>query len=296
MFLYDGEKRIKKYIKRFPSQQSGGIIMRGVILAGGKGLRLYPLTKVTNKHLLPVGKEPMIYNPVRKMIEAGIGDILIVTSTEQMGDIVNLLGSGAEFGCSFTYKVQETAAGIAHALSLAESFAAGGKILVILADNVTTGSLKGHVADFASQGGGAKVLLRTVDDPSRYGVALIEGSKVLDIEEKPRFPKSNYAVAGYYLYDASVFDIIRALKPSGRGEYEITDVNNEYIRRGSLTCSFLDGSWTDAGTFESLLYANQLFIQQEGSPGSAFVSASQLQQMISFHKEKITELQKHLPQ
>src|SRR3989338_4386421 len=184
--------------------------MKGVILAGGRGIRLYPLTKVTNKHLLPVGKEPMIYNPIKKLIECGINDILIVTSTEQMGSIVNLLGSGAEFGCDFTYKVQEDALGIAHALSLAENFVGQDKFVVILGDNITTATIASYVQNFALQSQGAKVLLKK-------------------IEEKPIIPKSNFAVIGYYMYDAEVFNIIRNLTPSARGEFEITDVNNEYI-------------------------------------------------------------------
>lgn len=268
--------------------------MKGVILAGGKGLRLYPLTKVTNKHLLPVGREPMIFNPVRKMIEAGIKDILIITSTEQMGSIVNLLGSGAELNCNFTYKVQEKPEGIAHALSLAEDFAAKSKIVVILGDNITTGSIKNHVAGFATQEKGAKVLIKKVESPSRFGVAAIDEQHVLEIEEKPEHPKSNFAVVGYYMYDSKVFDIIRNLKPSARGEYEITDVNNEYIRRGELTYDFLEGKWTDAGTFESLLYANQLFLKSEDQlVNNTKVSEEQLKEMVRSFEEKISELKKH---
>jgi glucose-1-phosphate thymidylyltransferase len=267
--------------------------LKGVILAGGKGLRLYPLTKVTNKHLLPVGREPMIYNPVRKLIEAGINDILIITSTEQMGDIVNLLGSGAELGCSFTYKVQESPLGIAHALSLAKNFVNGERIVVILGDNVTTASLKPFVDKFALQPKGAKILLRRVEDPSRYGVAAIDEQHVLEIEEKPHHPKSNFAVIGYYMYDPSVFEIINNLGPSGRGEFEITDVNNEFIRRGELTYDTLGGEWTDAGTFESLLYANQLFLQTT-SATSAKVTTDQIQEMTHALEGKLRELKKHL--
>ena len=269
--------------------------MKGVILAGGKGLRLYPLTKVTNKHLLPVGREPMIYNPLRKLIEAGIKDILIVTSTDQMGSIVNLLGSGAEFDCNLTYKVQEKPAGIAQALSLAEDFAHGKKIVVILGDNITTGSIKPYVDEFKQQQKGAKVLLKKVNDPHRYGVAAIDESQVIEIEEKPHHPKSNFAVVGYYMYDGSVFDVMRSLNPSDRGEYEITDVNNEYIRRGELTYGFLEGEWTDAGTFESLLLANQLFLNDSPQQVQAKVSTAQLQEMISSFEEKIQELKKHFP-
>ncbi|MBT5420300.1 MAG: NTP transferase domain-containing protein, partial [Candidatus Cloacimonetes bacterium] len=220
--------------------------MKGVILAGGKGLRLYPLTKVTNKHLLPVGREPMILNPIRKLLEAGIKDILVITSTEHMGHLVNLLGSGQEYKANFTYKVQESALGIAHALSLAENFANDDKIVVILGDNITSGSLVPYVQKFMQQEKGAKVLLKKVEDPTRFGVAAIDEQHVLEIEEKPDQPKSNFAVIGYYMYDSNVFEIIKNMKPSARGEYEITDVNNEYIRRGELTYDFLDADWTDA--------------------------------------------------
>jgi len=271
--------------------------MKGVILAGGKGLRLYPLTKVTNKHLLPVGKEPMIYNPIRKLIECGISDILIVSDAEQMGSIVNLLGSGAEFGCSFTYKAQEAPLGIAHALSLAENFAQGDKIVVILGDNVTTASIKIFVEKFARQEKGAKILLRKVDNPSRYGIAAIDEREVLAIEEKPSAPKSSFAVIGYYMYDSKVFDIIRNMKKSARGEYEITDVNNAYADIKELTYDFLEGEWTDAGTFESLLYANELFLKSgdvDSSGISAKVSPAQIKDMIEFHKKKISELERYL--
>lgn len=232
--------------------------MKGVILAGGKGTRLYPLTKVTNKHLLPIGKEPMIYNPIRKMVEVGIKEILIVTSTEHLGDIVNLLGSGKEFNCDFTYKVQEEAKGIAHALSLAENFANRAKILVILGDNITTANLNPYVKKFEEQEKGAKVLLKKVGRPEVFGIAAIDEKQVINIEEKPENPKSDYAVIGYYMYDDQVFDIIRNIKPSDRGEYEITSVNNEYIYMDQLTYDILVGEWIDAGTFESYLYANEM--------------------------------------
>ncbi len=232
--------------------------MKGVILAGGKGTRLYPLTKVTNKHLLPVGREPMIFNPIRVMVEAGITDVLIVTSTEHMGDIVNQLGSGKEFGCEFTYRVQEEARGIAHALALAENFAGGEKIVVILGDNVTSGSIKEHVDEFRDMDKGAKVLLKKVGDPERYGVAAIDEKHIIEIEEKPKKPKSEFAVIGYYMYDSKVFDIIKGLEPSARGEYEITSVNNAYVKLGELTYGILEADWTDAGTFESWQHANQM--------------------------------------
>jgi glucose-1-phosphate thymidylyltransferase len=235
--------------------------MKGVVLAGGKGTRLDPLTKVTNKHLLPVGREPMIYNPIRKMLDVGITEILIVTSTEHIGDIVNLLGSGKEFNCNFTYKVQEEALGIAHALSLAETFANGERILVILGDNITNSDLTPYVRSFKEQEAGAKVLLKRVGEPERYGIAAIDEKQVIEIEEKPEKPKSDHAVVGYYMYDDQVFDIIRGLERSERGEYEITAVNNEYIKRKQLTYDTLEGDWTDAGTFESYLYANQMMMK-----------------------------------
>jgi len=235
--------------------------MKGIILAGGKGNRLFPLTKVINKHLLPVGREPMIYNPIKKLIEAGIKEILIVTSTEHMGGIVNALGSGKQFGCEFTYKVQEESKGIADALRLAESFANNEKLVVILGDNVTTASIKPYVDSFRKQEKGAKVLLKKVNDPTRFGIAAIDEQQIIEIDEKPNKPKSDYAVIGYYMYDKKVFDIIRKLKPSARGEYEITDVNNEYIKLKELTYDILEGDWTDAGTFESLNYANKLFFK-----------------------------------
>ena len=269
--------------------------MKGVILAGGKGLRLYPLTKVTNEHLLPVGREPMILNPIRKLLEAGVKDILIITSTEHMGHLVNLLGSGQEFGANFTYKVQESALGIAHALSLAENFANSDKVVVILGDNITSGSLVPYVQKFMQQEKGAKVLLKKVEDPTRFGVAAIDEQHVLEIEEKPDQPKSNFAVIGYYMYDPNVFNIIKNMKPSARGEYEITDVNNEYIRRGELTYDFLDADWTDAGTFNSLLVANRMILKTlEEGQGSKRVSDDQLKGMIEDKTKKIQELEKHL--
>ncbi len=269
--------------------------MKGVILAGGKGLRLYPLTKVTNKHLLPVGREPMILNPIRKLLEAGIKDILVITSTEHMGDIVNLLGSGAEYGANFTYKVQESASGIAHALSLAEGFAAKDSIVVILGDNITTGTIAPYIAKFKEQKKGAKVLLKRVGDPTRFGIAAIDEKQVIEIEEKPQKPKSDFAVIGYYMYDPYVFDVIRTMKPSARGEYEITDVNNAYIKRGQLTYDFLEGDWTDAGTFESLAFANELVLKHEPAKDEdvTHVSEKQLHEMIKEKEKTIKELKKY---
>lgn len=235
--------------------------MRGIILAGGKGERLYPLTKVTNKHLLPVGTEPMIFNPIKQLASAGIGEILVVTSTEHMGDIVNLLGSGEQFGVDFTYKVQETAGGIAHALRLGEHFANGEKIVVALADNIAVRSIKPYVDNFRKQKKGARVLLKEVSDPRSYGIAALDEQKIIEIEEKPGSPKTNFAVIGYYMYDEKVFDFIRQQKPSARGEFEISDVNNEYIKRGEMEYDILEGDWADAGTFESLQIANRMLLE-----------------------------------
>jgi glucose-1-phosphate thymidylyltransferase len=236
--------------------------LRGVVLAGGTGSRLMPLTKVTNKHLLPVGKKPMIYYPIEKLRAVGIEEILIVTGLEHMGEVVNLLGSGVGFGCRFTYKVQDQAGGIAQALALAENFAQRQPIVVILGDNIFEDSLKKYSEKFLAQKKGARILLKQVPSPKRFGVAQIEGDKVIGIEEKPENPKSDYAVTGIYFYDDSVFDIIRTLKPSARGEFEITHVNDAYIRKGSLAFDILDGWWTDAGTFESLSLANELVVEK----------------------------------
>jgi glucose-1-phosphate thymidylyltransferase len=235
-----------------------GAEMKGIILAGGTGSRLFPLTKVTNKHLLPVGREPMIFHPVRKLTTAGIEEILVVTGVEHMGDVVTLLGSGKDFGCRFTYKVQDEAGGIAQALGLAENFAGEDLVCVILGDNIFADDIRAYVKAFREQGRGARLLLKQVPDPQRYGVAEVEGSRVVRIVEKPKKPKSDLAVVGIYFYDSQVFDIIRTLKPSGRGELEITDVNNSYLRAGTLQCDRLTGWWTDAGTFDSLAAANEL--------------------------------------
>lgn len=232
--------------------------LKGVILAGGKGSRLFPLTKVTNKHLLPVGQAPMIWHPAWKLKQAGIEEILIVTGTEHMGDVVGCLGSGREFGCRFTYKVQDEAGGIAQALGLAENFAGNDGICVILGDNIFKDSLGPQAAIFRQQGRGARILLKSVQDPNRFGVAEVVGDRVVSIVEKPKAPRSNLAVTGIYFYDSAVFDIIWTVKPSGRGEMEITDVNNAYIQRGELSFGELDGWWSDAGTFPSLARAGEL--------------------------------------
>ncbi|QHW31541.1 NTP transferase domain-containing protein [Paenibacillus rhizovicinus] len=232
--------------------------MKGIVLAGGTGSRLYPLTKVTNKHLLPVGKYPMIFHAIAKLKEADIIDILIVTGKDHMGDVVNLLGSGVEMGVSFTYKVQDEAGGIAQALGLAEHFVGSDSMVVILGDNVFSDSIAPYVQGFRRQGKGAKLLIQEVHDPKRYGVPELDGDRIVSIEEKPSMPKSSYAVTGIYMFDSQVFDIVKTLKPSARGELEITDVNNEYINRGELGYDVLEGWWTDAGTHASLAKANEL--------------------------------------
>ena len=236
--------------------------MKGVILAGGLGTRLHPLTKITNKHLLPVHDKPMIFYPVQALINAGIRDILIVTGGNNAGDFLRLLGNGKEFGLQhINYTYQEGEGGIAAALSLAEYFAAKEKICVILGDNIIETNILAPVQAFEKQRGGAKILLKEVPDPQRFGVPEISGDKIVKIEEKPALPRSRFAVIGIYMYDSTVFDITRTLRPSARGELEITDVNNEYIRRGNLTYDVLEGWWTDAGTFESLLRASNLVAQ-----------------------------------
>ena len=233
--------------------------MKGVILAGGLGTRLFPLTKITNKHLLPVYDQPMIYYLMRTLINAGIADIMIVTGGNSAGDFLRLLGNGKDFGLRhLNYTYQEGEGGIADALSLVEHFADESPICVVLGDNIIERNIRGAAEEYRRQGSGAKILLKKVADPQRFGVPEIEGDKVLQIEEKPAEPRSEYAVTGIYFYDATVFSIIKTLKPSGRGELEITDVNNHYIDRGEMSWNELEGWWTDAGTFESLLRASNL--------------------------------------
>jgi glucose-1-phosphate thymidylyltransferase len=233
--------------------------MKGVVLAGGLGTRLWPLTRVTNKHLLPVYDKPMIYYPVECLVNAGIRDIMLVTGGDSAGDFLKLLGNGRHFGLDeLHYAYQEGEGGIAEALGLAEHFAGGDKIVVVLGDNIIEKNIRSAIGSFFTQRHGAKILLKKVEDPHRFGVAEINGSAVVGIEEKPVNPKSEYAVIGIYMYDRQVFDIVRTLKPSERGELEITDVNNEYIRQGTMTYEILDGWWTDAGTFESLHRAGNL--------------------------------------
>jgi glucose-1-phosphate thymidylyltransferase len=233
--------------------------LKGVVLAGGLGSRLRPLTSVTNKHLLPVYDQPMIYYPIQTLVNAGITDIMIVTGGSSAGDFLRLLGNGKAFGLKhLNYTYQEGEGGIADALSLVEHFASAEPVCVVLGDNIIEGNIRSAVRAYRHQGKGAKIILKKVPDPGRFGVPELDGRKVLRIEEKPDVPKSEYAVIGIYMYDAEVFDIIRTLKPSGRGELEITDVNNAYINRGEMSWEELEGWWTDAGTFESLLRASNL--------------------------------------
>ena len=237
--------------------------LKGVVLAGGLGKRLGPLTKITNKHLLPIFQQPMIYYPIETLVEAGIHDILIVTGGNHAGEFLRLLGNGHQFGLKhIDYTYQEGEGGIAEALGLACDFAEGEKIVVILGDNIIEKSIKAFVEKFKKQEKGARILLKEVEDPQRFGVVEFKDDKVISIEEKPKQPKSNYIVSGIYMYDAQVFDIIKTLKPSGRGELEITDVNNAYLRRDQLYYDVLGGWWSDAGTCESLLRANNLVAEK----------------------------------
>lgn len=233
--------------------------MKGVILAGGTGSRLLPLTKVTNKHLLPIYDKPMIYYPIKTLIDAGIEEIMIVSGRGHAGHFLELLGSGKHFGVKFTYEIQEEAGGIAQALSLAEKFADDDDVTVILGDNIFQDCIKEDISNFRS---GARIFLKEVNDAKRFGVAELNRSKVVGIEEKPKNPKSNFAVTGLYIYDNKVFNVIKTLRPSGRGELEITDVNNYYVNQGSMEYKVLEGFWSDAGTFESLIRAS-LMIQEE---------------------------------
>ncbi len=233
--------------------------MKGIVLAGGLGSRLRPLTAVTNKHLLPVYNKPMIYYPIQTLVNAGIKDILIVTGGNSAGDFLKLLKNGKDFGLKhLNYTYQEGEGGIADALALAEDFADGEPICVVLGDNIIEGNINAAVRAYRHQGSGAKILLKQVHDPQRFGVPELDGRRVVRIEEKPQNPKSDYAVIGIYMYDAGVFEIVRTLEPSSRGELEITDVNNAYIARDEMTWDELAGWWTDAGTFESLLFASKL--------------------------------------
>ena len=238
--------------------------MKGIVLAGGLGKRLYPLTRVSNKHLLPVYNKPMVYYPIQTLVDAGIKNILLVTGGTHAGEFLRLLGNGKAFGLKhINYTYQEGEGGIAEALKLAEHFADNDRIVVILGDNIIEKDINGAVEEFRNQPSGARILIKKVEDPERFGVAELKGQKIVSIEEKPKKPKSDYIVTGIYMYDNKVFDIIKTLKPSHRGELEITDVNNAYLKRGDLTYSILDGWWTDAGTFESLLRANNLVAKKQ---------------------------------
>lgn len=230
--------------------------IKGVILAGGMGSRLYPCTRVTNKHLLPVYNKPMVYYPLYTLINAGIKNILIVSGIEHAGDFLKLLGSGKEFGVRLTYEIQDDAKGIAHALLLAEDFVDTDKLVAILGDNIFQDNIKRHIIDFLKMDG-ARIFLKKTPEAKRFGVAEIKNNKVIGIEEKPKTPKSNYAVTGMYMYNNGVFEIIKNLKLSRRGEYEITDVGNEYVKRGQMSYAILKGFWSDVGTFDSLLRASE---------------------------------------
>ncbi len=242
--------------------------MKGIILAGGLGSRLRPLTKVTNKHLLPIYDKPMIYYPIETLVRAGIKDIMIVTGGNSAGDFLRLLGNGSEFGLKdIYYTYQEGEGGIADALKLCEHFAEGNRVVVILGDNIVQDDISPYVRRFEQQDSGARILLKAVPDPERFGVPELDGERIVRIEEKPAQPKSGYAVTGIYMYDRRVFDFIRRIKPSNRGELEITDVNNHYIREGDLHYDVLDGWWTDAGQFESLFNATQLIARERLGTG-----------------------------
>lgn len=231
--------------------------MKGIILAGGEGNRLKPLTEVTNKHLLPIYNKPMIFYPLKTLTDAGIHDILIISGAKHAGTFLQLLGNGENFGCNLHFRVQERPGGIAHALGLAENFAGSENCTVILGDNIFEDDLSREINSFKNKKG-AHIFLKEIDDAQRFGVAELEGNKVIDIEEKPKNPKSNLAVTGCYLFDPEVFQLIAGLTPSNRGEYEITDVNNAYIKKGELTATILKKRWTDAGTHESLYRANEI--------------------------------------
>ncbi len=259
--------------------------MKGIVLCGGLGTRLHPLTKITNKHLLPIYNRPMVYYPIQTLVDAGISEILIVTGGRNAGDFLQLLGNGKEFGLKhLDYTYQEGEGGIAAALSLAEYFVDNDSVCVILGDNVYEKSIRQSAAEFMRRGRGAKIHLKKVENPQRFGVPVIDGDLIVKIEEKPRVPQSDYAVTGLYMYDSSVFDVIKTLKPSGRGELEITDVNNAYIDRGEMNYAVVDGWWSDAGTFDSLLRTNILVASQfennseEIPQGAIQTSASMLRQ------------------
>lgn len=239
--------------------------MRGVVLAGGRGTRLAPLTHATNKHLLPVGREPMIFHAVRQMAGAGIHEVLVVSGPEDLGDLTRCLGDGRALGCDLTYRVQAAPGGVAQALGLARGFAAGGRLAVLLGDNIYETPIRPYAVRFRGQSEGARIVLKSVDDPRRYGVATLEGDRIVDIVEKPAQPPSPWAVTGLYFYDETVFEIIDGLAPSARGELEISDVNAAYVRRGALQHDVHCARWVDAGTFESLHEANAILSSSNGA-------------------------------
>jgi len=239
--------------------------MKGVVLAGGLGTRLRPLTRVTNKHLLPVYDKPMIFYPIQTLVDAGITDIMLVTGGNNAGEFLRLIGNGEEFGLRhMNYAYQKTEGGIADALSLAKHFVGNDKVAVMLGDNFVQGSIRQAVQQFEAQPSGAKIFLKEVPHPEEFGVAVLDGNKVVNIIEKPKQPPTNLAVIGIYLYDSDVFEICETLAPSDRGELEITDVNNEYIRRGSMTYEVIKGWWADCGSFEALLRSNLLVAREQG--------------------------------
>ncbi|MFH1753249.1 MAG: sugar phosphate nucleotidyltransferase [Candidatus Omnitrophota bacterium] len=249
--------------------------MRGVILAGGLGTRLSPLTKISNKHLLPVYSKPMIYYPIEILVEAGIRDILIVTGGTHAGEFLRLLGNGEQFGLKhLNYTYQEGEGGIAAALRLAEHFSGGDKVVVVLGDNIIEKDIKKAVTNFKTQPKGARILVQRAADPERFGVVEIKGDKIVSIVEKPKKPKSDFIVTGIYMYDRQVFDIIKTLKPSGRGELEITDVNNAYLKKGELCYETLEGWWSDSGTFDSLLKVNNLVAEKERKKSKRSINKS----------------------
>jgi len=248
--------------------------MKGIVLAGGLGTRLNPLTRITNKHLLPIFNKPMIFYPIQTLVDAGIKDILIVTGGNHAGEFLRLLGNGHQFGLKhINYTYQEGEGGIAEALGLAKHFADNEKVVVVLGDNIIEKSIKKAVEDFQRQPKGAKVIIKEVPDPERFGVVELKGDKIVSIKEKPERPASNYIVTGIYMYDNQVFDVIKTLKPSGRGELEITDVNNSYLKKDQLTFEVLDGWWSDSGTFDSLLRAGNLVAQKQEKQSRKRVSA-----------------------
>ncbi len=260
--------------------------MKGVVLAGGLGTRLHPLTKTTNKHLLPVYDRPMIYYPIQTLVEAGISEILIVTGGRNAGEFLELLGNGKEFGLKhLDYTYQEGEGGIAAALSLSEYFVEDDSVCVILGDNIYEKSVLGSVQEFLHVGHGARIHIKKVQNPQRFGVPLIAGDRIVKIEEKPKLPQSEYAVTGLYMYDQNVFKIIRGLRPSGRGELEITDVNNVYIERNEMTYAIIDGWWSDAGTFDSLLRAN-ILVASQGGGASEEISQMAIQNSASILRQQ----------